>query len=103
MGGVANTWLCSYVINLLVSSHQKHRIYCTNSVHISFDYCKFQIYSTHIYINPKRGYLCKERHKHVFLSMKRSNYGIKLSLEYNLSTPLIDKNERTTISCIILA
>ena len=54
-------------------------------------------------MNPKRGYLCKERHKHVFLSMKRSKYGIKLSLEYNLSTPLIDKNERTTISCIILA
>ena len=35
--------------------------------------------------------------------MKRSKYGIKLSLEYNLSTPSIDKNEKTTIFTIILA
>ena len=57
---------------------------------MSFDYCKLQISSTHIYINPKRGCPCKERHKHVLLSMNRSKYATKLQLKFNLITPLID-------------
>ena len=57
---------------------------------MSFDYCEFQINSTHIYINPKRVYPCKERHKHVLISMNRSKYATKLQLKYNLSIPLTD-------------
>ena len=57
---------------------------------MSFGYCKFQINSTHIYINPKRGCPCKERHKHVLLSMSRSKYATKMQLKYNSITPLTD-------------
>ena len=57
---------------------------------MTFDYCKFQINSTHIYINQKRGCPCKERHKHIFLSMNRSKNATKLQLKCNLITPLID-------------
>ena len=57
---------------------------------MSFDYRIFQANSTHIYINPKRGCPCKERHKHVLLSINRSKYAAKMKLKYNSITPLID-------------
>ena len=57
---------------------------------MSFDYCKFQVNSTQIYIYLKRGCPCKERHKHVLLSMNGSKYATKLRLKYTLITPLID-------------
>ena len=57
---------------------------------MTFDYCKFQVNLTHIYINLKRGCPCKERQKHVLLSMNRSKYATKLQLKYNLITSLID-------------
>ena len=86
---VLNTWLCSYVISLLVIGHllyqQSNKLCIWWSIMITC--CKFQINSTHIYINPKGGWPCKERHKHVLLSMNRSNYATKLQLKYSLITP----------------
>ena len=49
-----------------------------NYDYMSFDYCVFHINSAHIYIDPKGRCPCKERHKHVFLSMNRSKYVIQL-------------------------
>ena len=57
---------------------------------MSFDYHKFQINSTYIYINPKRGCPCKERNEYVLPSMNRSKYATKLQLKYSSITVLID-------------